>query len=201
LKEMVQHAYHQPATNRAYPTRKLRTWWAPLRQSMPSLATCMLLLLLGWGSGWLMSSESATTNAEKVMGLFQASQSNEVAKEAGNIIVHVSNSNPVRLKTALDETESLLAAYKRENRAVKVEIIAAASGMNLLRSDVSPYAKRIASMQAKYPNLDFLACSQTISKLQKKGVTVHLLPHTVVAPSAVEQINKRLLQGWDYVRV
>jgi len=73
--------------------------------------------------------------------------------------------------------------------------------VDLLRSDVSPYAKRIALMQAKYPNLDFLACSQTINKLQKNGVIVHLLPHTGVAPSAVEQINKRLQQGWDYVRV
>ena len=134
------------------------------------------------------------------MNLFQASQNNEIA-EQGNIIVHVSNSNPVRLRTALDETESLLASYKRDDRIVKVEIIANAGGVDLLRSDVSPFAKRIELMQAKYPNLDFLACSQTINKLQKKGVIVRLLPHTGVASSAVEQINMRLQQGWDYVRV
>jgi len=200
LKEMVQHAYRKPPSCTVSPIKKLRNWWYPYMQNMPSLAACMLLVMLGWGSGWLMFSGPMTTNNSKILNLFLASQSNEIA-EQGNIIVHVSNSNPVRLKTALDETESLLASFKRDDRKVKVEIIANAGGVDLLRSDVSPFARRIALMQATYPNLDFLACSQTISKLQKNGVIVHLLPHTGVATSAVEQINKRLQQGWDYVRV
>lgn len=201
LKEMVHHAYHQPPAHKVSPIKELHHRRHSYIQNMPSLAACTLLLLLGWGSGWLMFAGPMTTNTPKIMNLFQAAQSNEIAEEPGNIIVHVSNSNPVRLKTALDETENLLAAYKRANRQLKVEIIANAGGVDLLRSDVSLFAKRIGLMQAKYPNLDFLACSQTISKLQKRGVIVHLLPHTGIATSAVEQINKRLLQGWDYVRV
>jgi len=200
LKEMVQHAYRKPPASASPQIRKLRNWRPPYMQNMPSLAACMLLVLMGWVSGWLMFSSPMNANNSKIMNLFQASQNNEVA-EQGNIIVHVSSSNPVRLRTALDETENLLASYKRDDRKVMVEIIANAGGVDLLRSDVSPFAKRIALMQAKYPNLDFLACSQTISKLQKKGVIVHLLPHTGVASSAVELINKRLQQGWDYVRV
>lgn len=200
LKEMVQHAYRKPPAFRTSQISKLRTWWPPLKLNMPSLAACMMLVLLGWGSGWIMFAGPMSTNTSKISALFQASQNNDIA-DMGNIIVHVSNSNPVRLKTALDETESLLAAYKRDNHQVQVEIIANAGGVDLLRSDVSPFAKRIALMQAKYPNLDFLACSQTINKLQKSGVIVHLLPHTGVASSAVDQINKRLQQGWDYVRV
>ena len=202
LKEMVQHAYRQPPVQGMSPVRKLRTWWPPFNlQNMPSMAACMLLLLLGLGAGWLMFAGTTTTNSAKIAGLFQAAQSSEIAEQPDNIIVHVSNSNPVRLKTALDETESLLASYKRTNRKLNVEIIANASGIDLLRSDVSPFAKRIALMQAKYPNLEYLACSQTIDKLRKQGIAVHLLPHTSIAPSAVEQINKRLKQGWDYVRV
>ena len=200
LKEMVQHAYRNPPAYRVSPINKLNNWRPLNMLNMPSLSACLLLLLLGWGSGWIMFSGPITTNTSKILSLFQASQNNDIA-EQGNIIVHVSNSNPVRLQTALDETENLLAAYKRDNRQVQVEIIANASGVDLLRSDVSPYAKRIELMMAKYPNLDFLACSQTINKLQKSGVIVHLLPHTGIAASAVEQINKRLQQGWDYVRV
>jgi intracellular sulfur oxidation DsrE/DsrF family protein len=201
LKEMVQHTYHQPPAHRFSPIKKLPTWWPPDIQNLPSLAACMLLLLLGWGSGWLMSARSQPMSDPKLIPLFQATQSSDIAEKPNNIIVLVSSSNPVRLKTALDETESLLEADKRVHRQLKVEIIANAGGMDLLRSDVSPFAKRIALMHAKYPNLAYLACSQTISKLQKKGVIVHLLPHTGIASSAVEQINKRLLQGWDYVRV
>lgn len=201
MKEIVQHAYRQPPAHKMSPIKKQRTWQLPCIQNMPSLAACMFLLLLGWGSGWLMSASSVSNSDPKLISLFQAAQSISIAEEPGNIIVHVSNSNPVRLKTALDETENLLESYRRANRQVKVEIIANAGGLDLLRSDVTPFGMRIGLMKAKYPNLDFIACSQTISKLQKNGIVVKLLPHTGVAASAVDEINKRLHQGWDYVRV
>ncbi len=201
LKEMVQHAYRQPPVNRMSPVNKLSAWRIPRFQNMPRLATCMLMLLLGWGSGWIMFAGSQSMGDPKLAHLFESTQSNNMIEKYGNIIVHVSNSNPVRLKTALDETENLLKSYKRANRHVNVEIIANGGGLDLLRSDVSPFGKRIALMKAKYPNLDLLACRQTINKLQKQGIIVKLLPHTGFANSAVEEIDKRLHQGWDYVRV
>ena len=204
LKEMVQHVYLQPPVRAARKAnKKLNRGWSAYIQGLnfPRLAVCMLLLSVGWVSGWLMFANSELSSNQKVMRLFQATQSSDIAEEPNNVIVQVSNSNPVRLKTALDETENLLAAYKRAHRELRVEIIASAGGIDLLRSDVSPFAKRIALLQAKYPNLDYMACHQTIDKLQGRGVKVRLLPNIRLAPSAVEQINKRLQQGWDYVRV
>ncbi len=201
LKEMVMHAYHMPPDNKISPNKRPGAWQIPRFQNLPRLATCMLMLLLGLGSGWVMFGGSHSMGDPKLMRLFETAQGSQLIEKSGNIIVHVSNSNPVRLKTALDETESLLSLYKRENRHVNVEILANGSGMDLLRSDVSPYAKRIAMMKAKYPNLDLLACQQTIMKLQKQGINVKLLPHTGSTHSAVEEIDKRLHQGWDYVRV
>lgn len=194
LKEMVQHAY--PAHMRP-PAKKLH----PRLPYIQSLAACLFLLLLGGASGWFISAWSGSKSDSKMLQLLQAMQNNDIANEPDKIIVHVSNSNPVRLKTALDETESLLETYKRANRQLKVEIIANGGGVDLLRSDVSPYGARIGLMKAKYPNLDYLVCSQTVNNLRKKGVIMHLLPHTGMASSAVDEINKRLLQGWDYVRV
>jgi intracellular sulfur oxidation DsrE/DsrF family protein len=201
LKDMVQHAYHQPPVNRMSPPKKLSFWRIPRIQNMPRLATCMLMLLLGWGSGWVMFAGSQSMSDPKLAHLLESAQNSNIIEKTGNIIVHVSNSNPIRLKTALDETESLLKSYKRAKRSVNVEIIANAGGLDLLRSDVSPFGKRIELMKAKYPNLDFLACQQTIKKLQKQGIIVKLLPHTGFANSAVEEIDKRLNQGWDYLRI
>jgi intracellular sulfur oxidation DsrE/DsrF family protein len=201
LKEMVQHAYHRPPVNTTSPVKKLSAWRIPRFQNMPRLATCMLMLLLGWGSGWIMFAGSQSMSDPRLMRLLETAQGSGMVAKSGNFIVHVSDSNPVRLKTALDETEDLLKSYKRANRRVKVEIIANGGGLDLLRTDVSPFGKRIASMKAKYPNLDFLACQQTINKLQKQGIIVKLLPHTGFTNSAVEEIDKRLHQGWDYVRV
>ena len=201
LKEMVLHAYQQPPVIKTAPVKKPGTWRISCMQSMPRLATCILMMLLGWGAGWMMFAGSQSMGDPKLAHLFEMSQSNGIIEKSGNLIVHVSNSNPIRLKTALDETENLLKSYKRENRDVTVEIIANGGGLDLLRSDVSPFGKRIALMKAKYPNLDFVACQQTISKLEKQGVIVKLLPHSGIANSAVEEIEKRLHQGWDYVRV
>jgi intracellular sulfur oxidation DsrE/DsrF family protein len=201
LKEMVQHAYNWPPANRISPVKKLNVWRIPYFKNMPRLAICMLMLLMGWGSGWIMFAGSQSMIDPKLAHLLESAQSNNLIGKSGNIIVHVSNSNPVRLKTALDETENLLKSYKRANRLVNVEIIANGGGLDLLRSDVSPFGKRIALMKAKYPNFDFLACQQTIKKLQEQGIIVKLLPHTGFANSAVEEIDKRLHQGWDYVRV
>ena len=200
LKEMVQHAYQQPPAHRSSHIKR-RSAWQPPFQDMQRLAACVFMLLLGGGFGWLISNGPESKIDLKLLNQFRAIQSNDIAEETGKIIVQVSNSNPVRLKTALDEAESLLETYKRDHRQLKVEIIANGGGVDLLRSDVSLYGKRIGLMKAKYPNLDFLACSQTISKLQKKGVVVHLLPNIGIASSAAEEINKRLLQGWDYVRI
>ena len=190
MKAMVQHAYQQPPVIRNITKEKRSGYRLPYMQS---LAASLFLLFLGGTSGWFISATSKDAPKEI--------HSNNLIEDTGKIIVQVSNSNPVRLRTALDEAENLLEAYKRANRQLKVEIIANGSGLDLLRADVSPYAERIGLMKEKYQNLDFIACNQTIGLLQKNGVVVHLLPHTGIASSAVVEINKRLQQGWDYVRV
>ncbi len=196
LKEMVQHAYQTP------PVRaKLRAKILPCARSIQSMAACLLMLLIGGASGWVMAGGHDARSSSKMVRLLQTIQGSVIVAEPDKIIVQVSNSNPVRLKTALDETENLLQNYQHENRKLKVAIIANESGVDLLRTDVTPFAARLKMMKAKYPNLDFIVCNQTINKLSQAGVIVKLFPDTMIASSALEEINKRLLLGWDYVRV
>lgn len=162
-----------------------------------AIAAC-LLLLTGCALGWIIA--ESTGHGGQMTGFMQAINRSDIGKEPSNIIIQVSDSNPVRLKTALDETESLLESYRRDRRMLQVEIIANGGGIDLL-SGTSPYAGRVASIKAKYGNIDFLVCNQTLLKLKKRGVQVRLLPHTGIASSAADEINRRLNQGWDYVRV
>ncbi|MHB8167921.1 MAG: hypothetical protein ACYDDT_14305 [Sulfuricella sp.] len=195
LKEMVKHAYAHSPTR--VPTVKGRRSRASYLQA---LAAC-LLLCVGGASGWFAHVWTGMGSDREMARLLQSVQRSDIGGEPQKLIVHVSSSNPVRLKSALDETESLLDAYRRTNRPLQVEIIANGGGVDLLRADVSPYAQRIGMMQEKYPNLDFMACGQTIKKLQEKGVNVQLLPHTGVASSALDQITRRLKQDWVYIKV
>ena len=198
LKEMVQHAYQQQHSIRQQAAFTKQRDWPRYAQT---LAASLLLLLLGGLSGWAVSAKYDATKYHKILSLLQIIQDNDINKEPGKIIVQVSDANPLRLKMALDETESLLKSYKQTNQQLKIEIIANGGGLDLLRSDVTPYKTRISMMQATYPNLDVVGCNQSISALQKKGVIVKLLPNIRIASSALDEINIRLQQGWDYVRV
>lgn len=196
LKEMVQHAYQHPPVPKQSSGKRLRS---PFQ--LQSLAACLLLLMVGGISGWFMSDLTGAQPGHEIVHLFQAISRNDTGAEPNKIMVYVGNANPVRLKTALDESESLLETYQRINQKLQVEIIANDSGVDLLRAGVSPYAQRIARMQAKYPNLSLVACTQTLNKLQRRGVAVHLLPNIKSVFSAADEIKKRLEEGWDYVRV
>lgn len=195
LKEMTRLAYHCPPIPRYSSTGARRTLFR-----LQSLAACLLLLMIGGGAGWLMSTLD-NPEPDRDLHLFQAISHNDNGAAPRNIMVYVGNSNPVRLKSALDESENLLETYGRVNQKLKVEIIANDSGVDLLREGVSHYARRIARMQAKYPNLSLIACTQTLNKLQKMGVKVRLLPKIKSVSSAAEEIKKRLAKGWDYIRV
>ena len=197
LKEAIKFAYSEPPLySRPTASDGSRNWMPLLR----SLAAC-LLLLVGGMSGWLTHAWANRENEHEISSLVQAVQRIDPITETRKVIVHISNSKPAKLEAALDETESLLDTYKRSHRNIQVEFIANKRGVDLLRTGMTGYEKRIGMMQEKYPNLGFLVCGNTLSKLKIIGQVVQLLPHTTIASSAVEQINKRLHQGWGYVRI
>jgi intracellular sulfur oxidation DsrE/DsrF family protein len=196
LKELVQHAYSQPPVYTRSAVKQLRPW----KKQLQALAAC-LLLLLGGVSGWMTHSWTSRQNNHEMTAIMQSIPSADAITDIRKIIFHLSTSNPTRLKAALDETEGLLENYRRANHKVQVELIANQGGVDLLRSDVSAYTNRISAMHEKYPNLNFLVCGKTIGKLKNDGENVQLLPHTGVASSAADQINKRLHEGWGYVRI
>lgn len=196
LKEQMRHAYEHPPG-----ISKPETGQRRLQASyLQALAAC-LLLCIGGASGWFAHTFTGTGNSLEYTRLFQSLQRNTAGAEPHQFIVHVGSSNPIRLKTALDETESLLESSRKSSRNLQVEIIANGGGLDLLRSDASPYVQRLSLMQKKYPNLSLMACGQTIKKLQDKGVHVQLLPNTGVASSALDQIAMRLKQDWSYIKV
>ncbi|BCB26022.1 hypothetical protein SKTS_09080 [Sulfurimicrobium lacus] len=189
LKEKVQLAYLQPPPP-VHATKKSWLSGTPYRQALAASL-----------SGWFAHNWTGYTSDRDIMRLLQTVQRNDLGADPHKLMIHVGNANPVRLSTALDEAENLLASSKRANRPMRVEIIANGGGLELLRAGSSPYAQRIAAMREKYPNLELTACGQTLRNLRAKGVDVRLLPDTGIAPSAVDEITLRLKQGWGYIKV
>ena len=195
MKELVQQAYPLPTTHAHNLTRR----YFP-KISWQALAAC-LLLCFGAATGWLSHAWINKNNPAELSAMLQTLQINDTSTDTRKVIVHLSNNHPEKIKALFTETEGLLDNYKRTNQAIQVEIIANKRGVDLLRAQTSAHTAQINTLKKNYPNVEFVVCGQTIGKLQKEGANVQLLPQTSIASSAADQINKRLKQGWGYIKI
>ncbi|MDP1612661.1 MAG: hypothetical protein Q8M11_16535 [Sulfuritalea sp.] len=181
-KELVRHAYGRvPAAPRA---RNLRpsAWGGALAAS--------LALIVGALGGWL-GHHAATT------GEMPRSMAALFATEPARILIHLDSSQSEQMDAALDLAE----AYLAKAGSAQVEVIANHRGLELLRVDTTPYAARIAGLKAHHARVGFVACGQTIARLQGVGVEVELVPETTVARTAIEHVADRVQQGWTYLKI
>jgi len=169
------------------------------------LAACMLLcagVVIGWsthqyGPGILEGSLTANN-------VFNYYTDQQPAKNsARKFILHLSSSDFGAVKSALDEADNLIASYKRSNTPLKIDIITNKQGIDVLRTDVSPYLNRIEKMVSDHSDVvSLFACAQSIHKARlKEGHDIDLLPGTKVDKTARELIPERLNEGWVYIKV
>lgn len=188
VKDLVRHACAVPP---AQPSRAPRA--GTIARRLAAAASVMLAAGLGWmGHSWWSGEWPDPASAyvlREARGL-----------DRDRVLVHVSSGDRETLGRTLDEVEDLLRTARADERAIRVEIVANRSGIDLLRAGVSPYASRIAALRADYPNLALVACGQTVRRLRSRGQSVELLPGTGIATSALDEVVARLHDGWVYVR-
>lgn len=154
-----------------------------------------LALVIGGVGGWLLHPAQAPQDPAGFMA-------SNAAQDADKVLFHVSDGDPEHLKTVLDEVENLMKFYRETHQKARVEVITNGGGLSLLMAGVSPYAERIQRMQKEYNDLTFVACQNTIDRVEQElGWTAKLLPGVVVIDSGVAQIMRRQSQGWAYLQV
>ena len=99
---------------------------------------------------------------------------------------------------ALQHAEQLL-EEAGEDEVRQVEIIANERGIDLLRSDITPYIREISTLQDR--DVVFYACSRTIERLEQQGVQVLLVPHTNAEYTALDRVVTRMQEGWVYEKI
>ena len=195
LKELVQHAYIEvPAPMQRKDLRKLqRGFWG-------NAMAASILLLLGVTIGFyaqeytgqhyvVRGSDSGIVSVESVSHPVVGGQ---------KYILHVVSGQSEDMFVALETAQYLLdsAAPGQVNQ---VEVVANESGLNLLRSDVSPFANEVQLLQDN--NVVFYACSRTIERLEEKGVEVDLLPNADQSFTALDRIVLRMKDDWEYIKI
>lgn len=184
VKDWVASAYADvplPPKRRLQITRRQSVNLAASAACAALLVGLLVGLLAGWQGPHLLRGNSST-------------DSQFAAK---HIMLHIDNA--ANIYRALDAAEAMLTGP--EQAGLRVRVITNGDGLTLLRADISPVAAQVRTMMAKYPNLDFVACNNSLRLLQAQGQTPTLIDHTLITPSAVEDIVEHLENGWRYIKV
>lgn len=153
-----------------------------------------ILILLSASISWQLKSYMDGMPTSHIMEL---SQLEDVIPDDKKILIHISNMNEERIKSALDKTENLLNVKKEK---IKIEVIANASGLAMLRQS-SPYAERIKKIAGQFNNVKFKACGLAMHAAKvEEGADVELLPEAEKIPAALDEILKQLKENWIYFK-
>jgi intracellular sulfur oxidation DsrE/DsrF family protein len=190
LKEMVRHAYDgPPGPHKSRQVGIRGRWWLGGR------AAAALLLISGFIAGVLLSDAMPRIGAagDKVDGVKPLAQ-----QGPANYLLHLTQSDAESMAQALRSAEQYLRAADA-SESVQVEIVANEGGLDLLRSDVTPFAARVHDLANR--GVLFFACTKAIERLEERGVDVRLLPEANRNYSALDRVVVRLEDGWKYVKL
>ncbi len=197
LKSQLQLAYTNPPGIAACKVARGNRHWM-------TLAASVLMLAVGLLGGWLAGNETQAHQDRLVVldpeGRGQAPATSD--SEETRIVFHLTTPDQNAAGELLDDVEQMLAAYEADGRPLRVEIVSNGEGLALLRKRLSHYKARIHRLAQRYKNLTFVACKNTIKRLEvKKGIEVEIVPDAEIIDSGVSHVVKRQKEGWSYIRV
>jgi hypothetical protein len=126
-----------------------------------------------------------------------------VADEAmTRVLLHVGTNDRDAMDEALASARYILEDFSRTGRAVRVHIVANGPGLDIFRRSVSPFADTIKELETEYSNVQFVACQNTIEKVEKRlRKPVVLLPEVLRVDSGIADIARKRARGWLYIGV
>jgi len=190
VKELVKHAYEDvPPARRPGGTPLARTGF------LARALAAGILLAVGLSAGFIGHNYFDSRQEGPVLS---ASAVSEPVAEIENYLLHVVSGEPEHMLAALEQARYLLESGDGDQFR-QVEIIANEKGLNLLRSDITPFAEEISALQEN--NVVFYACSKTIERLEEKGVKVMLVPHANPDYTALDRVVTRMQAGWKYEKI
>ncbi len=155
-------------------------------------------IVVGWGIQDYLNPTKGLIEFAEITEQNNLINSNE---QVARLMIHVTTDDPIRLDIMLNETEQLLKKYAANQKSLEMSILTNARGINLV-STTTPFAKRLRELTARYSNITFNACKETLNRLNKDKLrNVELLPEAQVVPSALGEVIEKRQQGWSYIKI
>ncbi len=165
---------------------------------IPAAIAASITLVVGLTTGWYTHGYiNSTAKSNYLLGV----KLEDLKPQDTKIIIHLAQNDMALFDKALTKAETLLAYFDTLHQQGKVHILANSFGMDLLRSDKTPYQKRILDMMETYDNVEFVACKNTIKRLKSSGKNIDLLPGVKVHGPVINQIISSLQNGWTYISI
>lgn len=118
------------------------------------------------------------------------------------VLLHVGRDDAAAMAEALTSARYILEDFAASGRPVRVHVVANGPGLDLFRRGVTPFAGRIGELERRFANIQFVACQNTIDKVEKRlGEPVVLLPEVLRVDSGVADIARKRAGGWLYIGV
>lgn len=169
----------------------------PSRRPWHFALSAVLILALGLGGGWSLYAWLGPESPAKILALASLDGSE---RKRGDLLVHISSMDEEKVVGAFNEVEQILLSRAQSGQGGQVEIVANADGLGILRAE-SPYAVRVHQLASKYDQISFRACGIAMQAAQaREQRPIKLLPDAERVDAALEQILRRLQQGWVYVK-
>ena len=194
LKLMVQSAWKVPAAKSTQQPRKM----SPLVSYAlaAGLGALSLLMVMTVGELHHGSAETVASNLPKAAQPAALNPANQ-----SRVVFHISSADPETAEELLDQVQRVLQDYAGQGRPLKVEVVANNQGIRMLQQGISPVADRIRELSAKYVNLSFAACGNTLERLHREqGEKIAVLPEAIVIKSGVSFVTRRQQEGWVYIK-
>lgn len=165
------------------------------------MSSYVALLLVAFVGGWV-SGELVNQSVNMPGGVNLFAQGQHIEEQvSGKYILHIGIHDNEKFKRTLDEAETLLASYQKKQKLVELEVVANAGGLDLFREGASQYSERVRQLSVQYPNIKFIACANAIERLQERGLEPNLINAVHTGPTALDQVVKRMSEGWSYVKI
>ena len=189
LKDAVRLAYSEPPRS-----SHENPQWSSLHNTgtYMSIAASILLLAVGTLAGWMLYPQ--------LSGQYDNVVASAEQYQSDKIIIHISQADPAQFSNTLAYTEKFLEEHK--DSGDQIDVVAHASGLNLMRADVSPLKQQILALMDKYDNVHFIACAGAIKMYrQKNGMAPDIIIGVGTDTTAFDHIVGRLQSGgWKYIK-
>lgn len=183
LKEYVSLAYHDvPEPTSTTPT--IQSTKAIMSWRRPALVASLVLCI---GFSYLLF---LTSKGDIDKEIFRVT--------SDNYILHAASGDRKQMRAILYKARQLL-DDQHFWQSRRIEVITNEQGIDLLRSDVTPFSAEISALADK--DVLFYACATAIKRLEQRGVEVHLVPEANTQFTALDRIVTRMQDDWSYIEI